>query len=197
MQGGLILVGDEIVCPKADGRPVVIDLRQIAIMERRLDDVQAVTPQKAPELLATFNRAFLEVGKLAIGMRAELGSAERTARSIRSRVVLDEVANVLKQKGLGSAKDLRDAVLDGHVEYQDALERQHQIKCVVELLRDKQEAFKNAYSSVKKIMGEDAYNMSGRPNPNLSGDTGSVEVGRQNVQPETPPPSTGWGIPRY
>lgn len=182
----LILDGTEIVCPRAGGRYVLIDLREISGYEARLDDVAIVTKQKAPELLSIYNRAYLEVSKTATTLENDLAGAERHQGEVRSRIVLDDAPRILKEKGLVSAKspagseDLRTAVLEGNSEYQDAVELCEQIRCVIALLRGKQKAFENAYTAVKKIMGEDAFDH--HPNPRFSGESGPAPVGGTNLE---------------
>lgn len=177
----LILEGTEIICPKVDGRYTLIDLRTVSAYEARLDEIAIVTKHKAPELLAMYNRAYLEVCKMSVTLEAELAAAERQRGEIRSKIILDEVPRILKEKGLATAKspagseDLRSAVLDGDTKYQDAVELCEQIRCVIVLLRGKQKAFENAYTAVKKIMGEDAFDH--HPNPRLSAGESNVPVG--------------------
>lgn len=163
MSQNLILTGREIVCPTGGVSPVIIDLAALAKLEARIAEVAIVTPGKAPELLAAYNQAFLDINDLIAPLRANLIEAKTLASSTRSRIILDEVPRILKEKGLWSARmpagseDLRNAVLDGCQEYTEARDKCLQIECVIKFLEDKREAFVNAYTSVKKIMGEDTY----------------------------------------
>lgn len=162
----------ELACPRGTKGlpPLVFDMSSIYDVEARISEVAFVTPHKAPELLARFNEAFLELTRLITATEYEQIQAKKNANRIRSIILLDKAPQILKEKGLATAKspagseDLRNAVLDSDDEYQSALDRADQITAVIKLLQGKLKAFEMAYSSVKKIIGENAYNMS---NPRL------------------------------
>ncbi len=150
-----------IECPR--GTPgeeaIQIHLGKILEAEARQMEVAIVTPDKAPELLQAFNKAWTDLHKMMTLLSYEQTVAEKNANKRRAVVLLEVAPAALEAKGLGSSKDLRDAILDLDVEYQDAVERVDQIECVVEYIKGKLKSFENSFSSVKKIMQEDAYNM--------------------------------------
>jgi hypothetical protein len=119
-------------------------------------------------------------------------SADREATRRKSIVVLEEAPAKLKVLGLASARspggsaDQREAVLGLDQEFQDALERVAMIDAVIKLLNGKLKAFEMAYTSVKKILGEGAFDYSS--NPNLSGGTGTARAGQQHERPLSLPP---------
>ena len=92
---------------------------------------------------------------------------------------------------------MRDAVLGQDAEYQEALDRVQKTICVIELLRGKMKGFEMAYTSVKKIIGE---NPRGMLNRGPGSGVGTAPVGGSNPDPMRPsrPQSTpGFGVPRY
>lgn len=172
--------------------PVTIDITVLVRAEARIVEVAAVTPVKAPELLATFNIAFLEASKFIALVEQELVQAKRFADKRRSVVILDVVPQVLATKGLATAKnpmgseDLRRAILDGDEEYQKCLDRVNVIECYLELLKGKQKGIEMAYTSVKKLLGEQAFNFGNNHNLSAGGEDGAT-AGQK----------VGFGKPRY
>ena len=182
----LVLTGNEIVCPSGTpgGQASIINLKEIANIESRIQDVRIANPGNAAELLSCFNIAWLDLAKQIVFLRKEKNDALRHADRVRARIILDEVPNELKKKGLLSTRspagseDLRQAVLALDPVHQDALERVDAITAVIELLQCKATAFDMAYTSVKKI---------------LSGDTQGNFLAK--ISPE-PKGYNGFGVPR-
>lgn len=197
----MLTSNNAIVCPrgKKGQEPILIDLLEIAQTEGRLQEIAFVTAAKAPELLAVFNRACLDVSRQSAMLELEYQMSVREANRLRAEIILDKMVGILAAKGLAKAsnpagsEDLRNAVLSMDPGYQEQLERSEQIKCVIALLGGRYDAFERAYTAVKKIMGENAYNHS-MPNRNLSGDTGTNDVGeiitgaRRMMTEESPAP---------
>lgn len=185
--------------PKPGAPEIVLDLGDIMIAEQRQNEIARVTPIKAPELLSLFNGAWRDVDKFVKELVETRIQAERFLERRRASLLLYEVEETLKKCDLSSTKDTRDAVIALDVEYIDLQDRVDQITAAGEYLKGKLKSFENAFTSVKKIMGEDAYSMQSRiGNPNLSGTTE-----RPRPAP-TPTPAPGeptgraaWGKPRF
>lgn len=196
MSGPLLQSETAIVCPIVDAAPQVIDLTEVNRIEARVEEVAFVTAAKAPELMARFNEAYLYVHKHICLLEYELVRAQRQANKIRSIILLDKAPVILEQKGLLSGRsksgseDLRNAILDQDEEYQEALDQTHKVECIIELLRGKLKGFEWAYTSVKKILGESAFNMLLR---NPGSGTGDAPVGGTNPDPMT----AGFGTAKY
>ena len=183
-----------------DGRSMEIDIEEISKAEARVQDIQCVTPSKAPELLAAFTMAWRDLDRLVVILSYQHVVAVNRLKEERSRVLVDEIPQIIKEKGLPSSKDIRDAVLDRHPDVLAANEVVQQIHCILELIKGKKEAIGMAYSSVKRIVGEGAYNMlRNTNNPNLSGDSGTRQIEDPPKQQATPVVSNhrGFGQPRY
>jgi hypothetical protein len=180
--------------------PMVLDLSRVFVAESRIIEIQAVTLTKAPELLAAFTDAYRELSEMIVHVELEHNNACRSADTIKSIIILDKAPEILAKKNLttkaspGGSADLRQAVLDGDPEYRDALEKMDLIKAVIQLLKDKRNAIEMAFTSVKKILGEQAFNYSA---PKLSGGmpenvTAGETIGNSAVQV----PSV-WGTAKY
>ena len=182
MSEPLLQTETAIVCPTV-GQPIVIDLSGVYRIERRIQEIAFVTSAKAPELLATFNEAYLYLHKYVTLLKYELVRATREANKVKSVILLDRVPQILESKGLTNGKskagseDLRNAILDQDEEYQNALDKTQQIRCIIELLTGKLEGFEMGYNSVKKILGENAFNMMLR---GPGSGTGDAPVGGTN-----------------
>jgi len=202
--------------PKSGEQPITINLKDILIAESRQGEVAIVTPMKAPELLALFNAAWRDVDKFVKQLAAAKITAEHEVDKRRAHMLLNEVSEILKSKGIDSTKDTRDAVIILDTTYQQLQEYVDQVTATCEYLKGKLKSFENAFTSVKKIMGEDTYNMAGRiGNQNLRhgapssvavGDyrpleknfrsTGESTPGEVTPKPTVPRPS-GYGKSRY
>jgi len=145
-------------------RPVEIDLTQILRAEARIREIASVTKDKAQELMATFNVAYCECSRHVAVLSGEETLAKRHADKVRSVAVLDRVPRILAEKGLSNAKnpagseDLRRAVLDGDLEYCQAIARVDEISRYVEFMKGKQKGIEMAYTSVKKLFSDNSFN---------------------------------------
>lgn len=196
----MLFTGSTVVCPrgKPGDNPLVIDLAVILASERRQDEVASVTKFKAPELLAEFNRSWRDLHALVVELQAELTKAQKALDRRKGVLLLEVVPEKLSARKLANNDAHRDAVISLDEQYQAFQETYDQIEAVVEYLKGKLKSFEHAYNSVKKIMGEDGYNMAARgPNTNLSGDAGP------SAQPDRPVAASpsgkyaGWGKPKY
>jgi len=167
----------DLVVPSGDGSDEIrISLGDILTAEVRQDEVAYVTPGKAPELLSTYNRAWRDTHHWVSRLEAEKNRAEKALRARRGVLILEVIPERLKVLDMKSSTDIREAVIDTDAEYGRLTDRVDQIKAAIMFLRGKLESFENAFTSVKKIMGESTYNFGGGPNP-IGGGTGTGRVG--------------------
>jgi hypothetical protein len=158
-------------------------------MEARIQEVACVTPTKAPELLATFNRCALDLDRLANQLELEHQLAMREAERLKGEILLDRVPNILAEKGLSTPKspmgseDMRNAVLSQQKDYQEQLDRADKLKAMTRMIRGKYDAFERAFRSVRTLVGEQNFNFSQSIN---GGDLSKKPVGVQ-----------GFGKPKY
>lgn len=195
----LLITGTEVICPQGTpgAVPLVIDLAKILKAEARQEEVATTNATKAPELLKTLNRSWLDLSETLARLFMEKGKAAKAVDKRRSILVLEVVPGKLKEKGLTSNDANREAVIQLDEEHERLEDTLLQITAVVKYLEGKLHSFENAFSSVKKILGNDQSWMRDRPNPNLSGDshapTSGNMISRQQptqVTNEMPPNGT-------
>ena len=157
---------------KTGALPIKIDLASLLIAEQRQDEIAMVTPIKAPELLALFNRAWRTADEYVTKLTREKIAGEREQEQRKSRLLLDEIPAILEAKKVKDSKDTRDAAIALDDQMVTITERVDELTAAVAYFKGKLRSFENAFTSVKKIMGEDMYSMQGRiGNKNLSGAT--------------------------
>ncbi len=186
---------NELAIPGKYG-PLTFDTTDIERADSRIHEVAFVTPMKAPELLATFNMAISRLSFIISKVELEKRYAERTADERRSVIVLDEAAPILKAKGLskdsnpaGSA-DLRQAILDGDVNYQNLLDNVAELEALSELLRSQQKSIEMALYSVKDIIRSNQY----IPKEETHGDAPEPEGIPTGLVPEWKNPTTSTNL---
>jgi hypothetical protein len=193
------LVATQISVPAGnETKPdLVIDLAAIQVSEARQSEVATVTPVKAGELLAEYNRSWAQLHELTTRLEVEKNRAKRAVDQRKAVLLLDDIPRILKEKGVASAADTRQAVIDRDEAYVRLSERLEAIEAVIALLKGKAKSFENAYTSVKKIMGDDAYNMADHKNNRLSGNTYvPAQTAKTEVTPGRPA-RAGFGKARY
>ncbi len=161
-----------LVCPpiREGATPLTLDISEILVSEQRQDEIAIVSKAKAPELLAEFNRSWRELSKMIAMLSSEKNHAQKAVDKRVAVLQLEEVPGLLKEKGLSSTADTRAAVITLDPERERLQDIVDQMDAIIELLKGKLKSFENAFTSVKKIMGEDSF-MSNARNPNLSGTT--------------------------
>lgn len=145
---------DTITFPSYDGsRQLALPLGRVHRAMARTEEVQYVTPMKAPELLTALNREWLYVSKLVLLVNQHALRAQRRSGERRAELLVDVIPTILEQKKLNNNKEIREAIFAQDHDLQELLEREQQIEAVRETLKLYAKAFENAYTSVKKIIG--------------------------------------------
>lgn len=163
----------------------------------RIQEIATVNSHKAPELLSMFNRAWLDAGDHLGVLDLCLYEAEKTARQVRSKILLDKVPEILREKGISSARspggseDQRTAILDSDPEYTEACDRVQQVKSLIQLVSDNRDGLEKAYSSVKKILGDGGHRSYGVSSPTVRTSVGELSFG-----PPVGGPRANFGVPR-
>lgn len=185
MEDHIVYDGQKLRYRTAPGGPLKeIDLTAVTLAEGRIRDVALTNPQRAPEMLATFNVAWLEAARALTQLEYEHIIAKTVLSDIKGTILLDRVPEVLRKKGLATERNpvgsdtLRQAVIDTDAEYRAQLEVCYQLDCARDLLEAKKDALEMAYTSVKKILGESGAQYQ-RGNPNVS-NSGDVVKGYDN-----------------
>lgn len=135
-------------------------------VEERIPEIASITPHKAPELLSTFNRAYIEMDSYIRKIELEVNIAKQHQATVRATIILDRAEAYFKERGIKGSADLRQALVDADLDYQNATERLNALESAREFLKGKQKGIEMAYASVRKIIGESVYN---HRNTNLNG----------------------------
>jgi hypothetical protein len=179
-----------LTCPagKRGAPPIVIAFGKILAAEARQVEIASVTPEKASMLLEVYNTAWRELHALFSKLSYEKVCAEKEANRRKAIVLLEIVPTRLKDLGVASSADTRQAVLDLDEEYQDYTDRVAQLEAVCEYMKGKLKSFENAFTAVKKVMQEDLYGMLYKGQDGTSaGAQGTAKVGQ----------TEGFGRPKY
>jgi hydrogenase maturation factor HypE len=92
-------------------------------------------------------------------LRYEQARATDEMNKVKARILIDKAPGILKEKGLTNSVDMRNAIIDTDPEYEEAKDRADRIEATVEYLKGKLKFMENAYTAVKKIIGEQQWNM--------------------------------------
>ncbi len=203
-----MLIKDKTIECFISGRdPIVFDMELARVAEARVRDISYVKPDTAPELLALFNEAYIVVARYCAQLEYEYQRANSQLERRSAVVLLDEVPAKINEKGLGNTRsplgseDIRNAFIQKDEEYQQILESIASLKATKELMYMKLKAFDMAYTSIKKILGEQL----SRYAPTLNGGPISSEtpVGKEESsvdEPVAPPIQRsvgGWSKPKH
>lgn len=156
----------KVVRGKPNSGILSISLEDFRRAEERIPEIASITPHKAPELLALFNRTYLELDKIVKQIELEVHTAKQHQSTIKATVILDRAEEYFKEKGIKGSADLRQALVDLDPDYQKATERLNALEAAREFLKGKQKGIEMAFGSVRKIIGESVYN---HRNTNLNG----------------------------
>lgn len=150
------------IVPRGEQTALQINLQRVLEVEARGDEIAVVTPQRAPELLATFNRAYLDSTEAFSRLKLEQARADDAVNRIKAEILLDRIPGILKEKGIGSSADIRQAIIDADPDYQAAKERVDMIEAMIEYVKGKTKYLENCYTSIKKIMDTGNWNLERR-----------------------------------
>ena len=164
----LVLTEDslKVVRGKPNSGILSVSLEDFRRAEDRIPEIAAMTPQKAPELLALFNRIYLDLDKLVKQVELEVHTAKQHQATVKATVILEKAEDYFKERGIKGSPDWRQAVVDLDEDYQKATERLNALEAAREFLKGKQKGIEMAFGSVRKIIGESMYN---HRNTNLNG----------------------------
>jgi hypothetical protein len=168
------------IVPKEGGQEALtLSMSRILKAEQRGEEIAFVTPGKASELLATFNRAYLDASEFYARTKLEYNRAEDALNKVRAEILIDKMGPLLAEKKIGSSADIRQAFIEADPNYQAAKEKMDFIGAMLEYLKGKMKYLENCFTSVKKIMDTGNWQMQLRGvRHELSGEVdGSAPVG--------------------
>lgn len=149
-----------IVVSRPNGSQFSLPMVKLYEAEARIREISLVNAHTAPELLATFNIAYLDVNDYLRQLELLLHEAEQAVNGRKSIVLLDIVPTFLSERGLtgkskAGSEDLREAVLNQDTEYLRLIDIVAMMKAVIKLFEEKKKGFEMAFTSVKRILGSE------------------------------------------
>lgn len=132
---------------------IAVNIASIVKAESRLQEVAVVNAHKAPELLATFNQAWLELNRAVTMLTYERNRADAARKQAKAEAILccnDEA--ILKRGHKKASADLREAVSELDPEYKRLSGTLNEQEALLSYLKGKQEAFRKGFQAVKELL---------------------------------------------
>jgi len=168
---------EEVIYFNPDGESLTIDLRSVTRTLNRLGEVAFVNVGTAPALMTALNKTWLDLSDLVTVTQDWL-------KQERSRILIDEVPTLLKDRDLSNSKDNRDALIERHEGYQRHRETVHQLEAVLTWLIDRRDSVKNAWNAIRAILGDrGGVPLSGRSPYTSGGSTGATRISPHDQSP--------------
>lgn len=145
-----------VTVPKGDGigSALTINVKSILTSEGRLKDAAFANAHTAPELMAAFNKSWLDLGKILTAVNYERAMAQNRVSTSHAEAILNATNEELAKRGHPKASaDLRKALADIDKAYLSAKECLDKIDAVRHFLSCKITAFENGFTAVKKTCG--------------------------------------------
>ena len=143
----------EFLIPEFDTRSAIsLDFTKISQGESRLIEAKAVNGATYSELEYVFNEGYREARKNLSIIGYEVAQANKRLRQVKSKAILDEYPEFLKEKGLKDNACNRDAYLEKQEEYVAAQDRLDMLKALENLTEGKIKVFENVCRYMKKEM---------------------------------------------
>lgn len=138
-----------------------------------MEEIKTANHSKATELMVMYNQAYLASTQIANKLEFEYQVAMNRMEETKSIILLDEMQDTLKKKGLWNAKnplgsqDIREAVYNNDQRIIKLKELIQAIASVLKMVEGFRKSFEMGYNSAKKVLGDSTFYQN-KPNPNLS-----------------------------
>lgn len=139
----------------ANDTPLSLDLTDIITAENRLSEISILNSATAPELSSTFNVAANVASRHLAWLSHEIACAKFALEKVKARinlVVLPEKIKELKEVGIKSNEDVRNALLIEDPEGSYLIELINYLNCVKDLIEGKFWSIVRAYDMIKTIL---------------------------------------------
>jgi hypothetical protein len=131
--------------------PLKMDLGDIRRIADRLPEIKRATAMTLADLIVDFNIGLLRLAKAISIVDLELKEAEMQYKEVKSMAILEKIELILKDKGVKSTSDTREAAMYLDPAVKEARGRMDLLTVVSTYLRDQHHAFELAYNGAKKI----------------------------------------------
>lgn len=153
--------------------PLLLDLTVLFKAASRMEEIKTANRLQAIELMVMYSQAYLAAHQIANKLEFEYQVACNKFEEIKSIILLDEMQDTLKKKGLWNAKnplgsaDIREAVYNNDSRCIKLKEIILSISAVLKQVDGFRKSFEQNYNSAKKVLGDSAF-IQNKPNGNLS-----------------------------
>jgi len=141
----------ELTIPKFGSVPqVTLDVTAIRDGENRLIEAKVVNGGTYNELEYVFNEGYRQAKKHLSVIGYQITLAKKALREAKSRAILDEYPEFLKESKLKDNATVRDAYLERQVDYVSAQDRIDMLLALESLIEGKIKVFENVCRYMKK-----------------------------------------------
>lgn len=143
----------ELTIPEFGSTPkITLDITKIKDGERRLIEAKVVNPGTYSDLEYCFNEGYREAKAHLSLVGYEITRAKKALRDAKSKYILDEYPEFLKEHKLKDNATVRDAYLEKQSDYVAAQDRIDMLTAMEHLLEGKIKVFENVCRYMRKEM---------------------------------------------
>jgi hypothetical protein len=143
----------ELTIPEFGSTPsITLDISKIKNGESRLIEAKIVNPGTYSDLEYVFNEGYRQAKTNLSQVGYEITRARKALRDAKSKYLLDEYVDFLKENGLKDNASIRDAFLERQKEYVAAQDRIDMLTALESLLEGKVKVFENVCRYMRKEM---------------------------------------------
>lgn len=132
--------------------PITLDITSIKEGESRLIEAKVVNPGTYSDLEYVFNEGYRQAKSHLSQVGYEITRAKKALRDAKSRYLLDEYPEFLKENKLKDNASIRDAFLERQKEYVSSQDRIDMLTALESLLEGKIKVFENVCRYMRKEM---------------------------------------------
>lgn len=143
----------ELTIPAFGSTPELkMDITAIKEGEKRLIEAKVVNPGTYSDLEYIFNEGYRQARKHLSQVGYEITKAKKAQRDAKSRAILDEYPEFLKENKLKDNATVRDAFLEKQLDYVASQDRIDMLVAMESLLEGKIKVFENVCRYMRKEM---------------------------------------------
>lgn len=127
-------------------------MEKIFYVESRTHEIAFITPIKAPEMIASIIEARYAVIQHYSDIMFQLTIAQRRMKQRAGIITIDQAPAIIKEKGLSSNAETRNALIEVDDDYNDAAIVYGALEAGVVMFKEKLRALTDAQAAVREIL---------------------------------------------
>ena len=131
---------------------LILDVSSIKTAENRLIEAKVVNPGTYNELEYCFNEGYRQAKRNISEIGYQITRAKKALREAKSRAILDEYPEFLRENKLKDNATVRDAFLERDEDYVKAQDRVDMLTALESLMEGKVKNFENVCRYIRKQM---------------------------------------------